>query len=91
MRPLALSGMPAENASQAEKINWLMQAVTTIATYSRQEGSTLADPYTVVAPNPPLRTLDPGTATPAQTSAVLATFLRDMQARGKNATVKGQS
>lgn len=84
MRALSLTGMPAPNASTDDKLAWCMQALTTIASFSRQEGSTLADPYTITPPSTPLRVLNAQTATLSQVSAVLATFLRDMQNRGIN-------
>src|SRR5271156_5617792 len=82
MRALSLTGMPPPNASTDVKLAWCMQALTTIAAFSRQEGNTLADSYTIKAPTPPLRTLDITNNTPTQTAEVLATFLRDMQKRG---------
>ena len=82
MRALSLTGMPPPNASTDAKLAWCMQALTTIAAFSRQEGSTLADAYTIKAPTPPLRKLDVTNNTPTQTAEVLATFLRDMQKRG---------
>jgi hypothetical protein len=59
-----------------------MRQLALIASASRQEGSTLADSYVITPPVAFLRTLNPNTATLAQVSAVLATFLHDMQKRG---------
>lgn len=82
MRAISLTGMPAPTASMDDKINWCMQALATIATASRQEGSALADGYTITMPQTPVRALNAQTATLPQVTAVLATFLHDMQKRG---------
>jgi hypothetical protein len=82
MRAISLVGMPPPNASADDKINWCISALITIASASRQEGSALADAFTITPPAAPLRILNTQTATLSQVSAVLATFLRDMQARG---------
>ncbi len=85
MRELTISGQPGPNASVQQKLDWIMMAITQIIQFSRQEGSKLADPFTITPPaGGPTRVFDPNTAVDPLTAAVLATFLSDMQNRGKN-------
>ncbi len=90
MRAVSLVWQPGAGASADAKIDWLMKVVQSLALASRQEGSTLADPYTITPPAPPVRTLDATASPTAQDVAnVLATFLSDMQKRGLNAKFGG--
>lgn len=89
MRPLSLTGKPAPNADINTKIDWVMRQLDLIAAHSREEGSSLADPYNVNAPATPLRTLDYSTATLSQVAQVLTTFLKDTQKRGLNHGLRG--
>jgi hypothetical protein len=82
MRAISLTGMPPPSASIEAKVEWCITSLITIASASRQEGSTLADPYTITPPATPLRILNAPAATLPQVAGVLATFLSDMQKRG---------
>lgn len=89
MRQVSLLSQPPLSAPLAQQVAWLMSAVQQLALASRQEGSRIADPYTITAPGGTggyalARTLNPNTATLAETAAVLGTLIIDMQRRGMN-------
>lgn len=88
MKQVSLLSQPPSSAPLAQQVAWLINAVQQLALASRQEGSRIADPYTVTAPGGTgyalTRTLDPNTATLTQVAAVLGTLIIDMQRRGMN-------
>jgi len=84
MRAITLIGRPASNAPIQDQLKWIMDALDKIATASRQEGSTIADPYTILpGAAVPLRILH-GTPTLDQLNSQWTTFIMDMQNRGMN-------
>lgn len=82
MRHVELIGSPP----QGDEVGWLEDAVRDLAqaTFDGDTGD-IADAYTINnPPGSPVRTLDASTATLAQLTAFVATFILDLKNRGTN-------
>lgn len=84
MRPIeSVGARPGPTASVADKVNWCMDMIDKIVQASRDESSTLAQPFEITN-NTATRALDPTTATTNDVAKVLATLITDMKRGGKN-------
>ncbi len=79
MRPISFhQKLPGEKDEK-----WMMRCLRQIEEHSNEDALPIADQFTV-KPTTKTRTLDAGTATLSDVVNFLATFIDDLQKRGKN-------
>lgn len=81
--PIPMIGKPSPGAPVEMRLAWIETMLEKLVQASQASTDVIADAYRVTnAPSPPVRTLDPTTATLADLSKVVATWIGDHRQRG---------